>query len=289
MEQSFSSLERYSDEHALNAGIILLSHKTPRTINTVIVLVEGEDDEPIISKFFLPDTVDIKPCFGCGKVLKKLVKERKTEGKDDVIAILDSDFRNMRKAPVPSSYIFYTDYHDLEMTIIVRGSLAGLVHRSMNIPYQKKPLLNGLINRVETELFEYSMMKWYNSNNHLFFTIYDPDLQDKRTHRQPLLAVNLTSCFKPESPKCKHRSFPLPAFNNFCKKNQNPDLHQLTNGHDFLCRWAAIIKHETGVQSNEAIIRENIENLFNASIARKTGLYKRISKWATNHGRVMMA
>lgn len=289
MEQSFCSLERYSDEHALNAGIIVLSHKTPRTINTVIVLVEGDDDKPIISKFFLPDTADVKPCYGCCKVIKELVKERKTENKDDVIAILDSDFRNMRKAPVPNSYIFYTDYHDLEMTIIIKGSLVGLVHRKMKIPYTKKPLLKGLINRVETELYEYSMMKWYNSSQHLSFTIYNPDFQDKRTHGQPLLAVNLTSCFKPESRNCKHRSFPLPAFDNFCKKNPNPNLHQLTNGHDFLCRWAAIIKHETGAQSNEDIIREKIENIFGSGIARNTELYKGISKWATNHGRVMMA
>lgn len=289
MEQ-FYSLEEYSKSNNLDDGIITLAHKTQSKINCLIVLIEGVDDRKIYENFFKIDNIDLQPCDGCINVVKRLSEERKAAGKDDVIAILDSDFRKLEKPKKHNSYIFYTDCHDMEMTILCDSALCLAVYKKANKDTKRKNIvdLKKLRKRIEWELYNLSMLKWYNMHKALKFIELEPDLHDIKTLGKQLDLVEMSTHFAP-SKTCIYKSYPIGDFNKFAAANPNPDLDQLTNGHDYLCRWASILKYESSFQISNSDLRKLVEEYYTPTMARRTGLYKRLSKWASNHNREIMA
>lgn len=289
MEQ-FWSLENYSKGHNLDEDIVTLAHKTQSTINCVIVLIEGPDDETIYEKFFVSSKVDLHVCNGCTRVANNLSKKRKAEGKDDVLAIIDSDFRKLENPKKCNSYIFYTDCHDMEMTIFCIPDLYLRIYKEINRLTSRKNNINSkqLKLRIEQELFNLSMLKWFNMHKALKFEEPYPDLHDKATHKKVLDLKAIAAHFKP-SKTCKNKIFPLNEFRKFANSHKYVDLDQLTNGHDYLCRWASIIKYESFYQISNADLRRLVVEKFTADMAKQTKLYSDLSAWATRHVRDIMS
>lgn len=287
MEESFSSLERLSKVRYYDVGIIYLRHKTPERINKVIVLTEGSDDKAIYNKFFSNDYVDIQPCIGCRQVVKELYKQRKTDGKDDVIAILDSDFRNLNKSRRKNSYIFYSDCHDMEITILAKTDIMKTLLWSLHINF-KGIKSNSLFKKIEEELFVLSMSKWFNIRGHYNFKISNLGLQPKSTINRKLAIADLLPGIKPGK-TCKYTAFPVAKFESFINNSPKPDLDQITNGHDFLARLAVELKYNYSHQSCEDTLRAKINELFTSNMAHNTDLYTDIKKWADRRSLKLMA
>jgi hypothetical protein len=104
-------------EEYLTPDRIANSIMQDETFNGLYVLVEGNKDYKLFSKFFDLTQNRIKQTFGCNKLLQvfEILKQRGFERK---IGIIDRDFREITDELIDFENIFITDYHDIEVMII---------------------------------------------------------------------------------------------------------------------------------------------------------------------------
>lgn len=67
----------------------------------------------------------------------------------------------------------------------------------------------------------------------------------------------------------------LDAYNN----HANPNLNQLTNGHDLITRIAGIFRHRFKKQISDKGLRECFSQNFTENEAKRTELFKSLEKW----------
>lgn len=270
----FKSLRETEKGQKRIARSILLAHKVPQTINKFLVLVEGIDDLPIYRKFFDMNKVDIKDCNGCEhvKVVHDTIKQER-EGNKPFLSILDSDFNQLNGNVPFDSNVFYTDYHDSELLISGNKQVRYKVFKDL-LPKVKAIDIR---ERAQKELFYVSFAKWFNVYRHLSFKFEGLDLINCMPNQVISESVAL-QYFKP-SPNGISK-FPFKAFRFFQSKNRNPNLDQLTNGHDLITRMAGILRKKYQLQISDKDLRDRFCKAFENSHAQKTKLYKNIAFWS---------
>lgn len=270
----FKSLRETEKGQKRIARSILLAHKVPQTINKFLVLVEGIDDLPIYRKFFDMNKVDIKDCNGCEhvKVVHDTIKQER-EGNKPFLSILDSDFNQLNGNVPFDSNVFYTDYHDSELLISGNKQVRYKVFKDL-LPKVKAIDIR---ERAQKELFYVSFAKWFNVYRHLSFKFEGLDLINCMPNQVISESVAL-QYFKP-SPNGISK-FPFKAFRIFQSKNRNPNLDQLTNGHDLITRMAGILRKKYQLQISDKDLRDRFCKAFENSHAQKTKLYKNIAYWS---------
>ena len=270
----FKSLRETEKGQKRIARSILLAHKVPQTINKFLVLVEGIDDLPIYRKFFDMNKVDIKDCNGCEhvKVVHDTIKQER-EGNKPFLSILDSDFNQLNGNVPFDSNFFYTDYHDSELLISGNKQVRYKVFKDL-LPKVKAIDIR---ERAQKELFYVSFAKWFNVYRHLSFKFEGLDLINCMPNQVISESVAL-QYFKP-SPNGISK-FPFKAFRIFQSKNRNPNLDQLTNGHDLITRMAGILRKKYQLQISDKDLRDRFCKAFENSHAQKTKLYKNIAYWS---------
>lgn len=270
----FKSLRETEKGQKRIARSILLAHKVPQTINKFLVLVEGIDDLPIYRKFFDMNKVDIKDCNGCEhvKVVHDTIKQER-EGNKPFLSILDGDFNQLNGNVPFDSNVFYTDYHDSELLISGNKQVRYKVFKDL-LPKVKAIDIR---ERAQKELFYVSFAKWFNVYRHLSFKFEGLDLINCMPNQVISESVAL-QYFKP-SPNGISK-FPFKAFRIFQSKNRNPNLDQLTNGHDLITRMAGILRKKYQLQISDKNLRDRFCKAFENSHAQKTKLYKNIASWS---------
>lgn len=270
----FKSLRETEKGQKRIARSILLAHKVPQTINKFLVLVEGIDDLPIYRKFFDMNKVDIKDCNGCEhvKVVHDTIKQER-EGNKPFLSILDSDFNQLNGNVPFDSNVFYTDYHDSELLISGNKQVRYKVFKDL-LPKVKAIDIR---ERAQKELFYVSFAKWFNVYRHLSFKFEGLDLINCMPNQVISESVAL-QYFKP-SPNGISK-FPFKAFRIFQSKNRNPNLDQLTNGHDLITRMAGILRKKYQLQISDKDLRDRFCKAFENLHAQKTKLYKNIASWS---------
>lgn len=270
----FKSLRETEKGQKRIARSILLAHKVPQTINKFLVLVEGIDDLPIYRKFFDMNKVDIKDCNGCEhvKVVHDTIKQER-EGNKPFLSILDSDFNQLNGNVPFDSNVFYTDYHDSELLISGNKQVRYKVFKDL-LPKVKAIDIR---ERAQKELFYVSFAKWFNVYRHMSFKFEGLDLINCMPNQVISESVAL-QYFKP-SPNGISK-FPFKAFRIFQSKNRNPNLDQLTNGHDLITRMAGILRKKYQLQISDKDLRDRFCKAFENSHAQKTKLYKNIASWS---------
>ena len=107
--------------NSLNANytinLIRQTFNSPSGQDKIWILVEGEDDCKIYSKFFQEKKCKIEQVHGGVAQLETAI-EQLQKYKDRVIGIRDADFCNITNNYNAFANLFYTDYHDIEMMMI---------------------------------------------------------------------------------------------------------------------------------------------------------------------------
>ena len=96
---------------------IRLSLNTPKGSQTIWVLVEGEDDCKIYPKFFEASQSKVEYINGGKEKLRTAIKVLSQET-NQVIGIQDADFLHLEGMANTAIPLFYTDCHDIEMTML---------------------------------------------------------------------------------------------------------------------------------------------------------------------------
>ena len=270
----FKSLRETEKGQKRIARSILLAHKIPQTINKFLVLVERINDLPIYRKFFDMNKVDIKDCNGCEhvKVVHDTIKQER-EGNKPFLSILDSDFNQLNGNVPFDSNVFYTDYHDSELLISGNKQVRYKVFKDL-LPKVKAIDIR---ERAQKELFYVSFAKWFNVYRHLSFKFEGLDLINCMPNQVISESIAL-QYFKPSSKGIS--KFPSKAFRNFQSRNRNPNLDQLTNGHDLITRMAGILRKKYQLQISDKDLRDRFCKTFGNLHAQKTKLYKNIASWS---------
>ena len=276
--EPFKSLKTIVEESGLVAREAILAHKaSKRTIKKLIVLIEGADDKPVYSVFLDEEKVDFKDCNGCLNV-EKQHDTLKAELGSRFITILDSDFRRLEGVPIHDDNLFYTDYHDSEMQML---SILDVM-RTAFLKIVNKKLREDIVLLAENELYNLSMLKWYNMKRNLRYRFENMDIVNLSNGNE--LSINTTIQYITPTRKSP-KSFPMHKFDNFLIQNNiradKLRLHQLTNGHDMIARLSGIMKYKYKCQVCESKLRNTICQSFTLKYAKKTQLYAEIKKWCT--------
>ena len=277
--EKFKSLRTITQESNLIAREVILAHKADKeTIKKVLVLIEGTDDKSVYSVFLDVDKVDFKDCNGCLNVEKQHDTLKKEHG-SVFISILDSDFKRMDTMPDHDENLFYTDYHDSEMQMLCHRKVQEKTIKKITY----KRVYEDVILMAEMELYNVSMLKWYNSRRNLRYRFEDMDLVNLYNGSE--LSVNIALQYITPTKKSP-KMFPMQPFNKFLIQNDiRTDfemLHQLTNGHDIISRLSGILKYKYKCQVSEADLRDTICKSFTLENARKSQLYNDLKNWCSS-------
>lgn len=272
--ENYKSLKESALDKKHIARSIILSHKTPEKVGKVIVLVEGKDDICLYEKFFKDDTVDIHDCHGCDIVESvHNTFEQETSNKK-FVSIFDSDFKRINERLKNRNNIFYTDVHDSEMLMVCMPG----VMKATTMKISPRCNYVDLKNRIELELQNVSLLKWYNMTRHLSYTFEGLDLAHL-SYGSQISESSAIQYFVPtiNSP----RKFPINAFHKFIKSSSRPiELDQITNGHDFITRWASIIKRELHQQKSDDELRAILCDFVGVKHIKTTMVYNELLKWS---------
>ena len=139
---------------------IRLSLRSDVGSKIVWILVEGEDDCKIYPKFFDETKASIEFVNG-GKEQLTIALNILTKETKQVIGIQDADFLHIdKKYPVVTN-LFYTDYHDIEMTMLKED----VVLRNLLTEYTLQGILSEIQDNILSELLFVSYIRYYNEVN----------------------------------------------------------------------------------------------------------------------------
>jgi hypothetical protein len=241
------------------------------------ILVEGEDDCRIYPKFFDERKTKVEFVNG-GKGQLVIALNTLTQETDQVIGIQDADFLHLERSYPAVENLFYTDYHDIEITMLnfedVRYNLLteyGLQDKSAEI-WQN----------VLNEASHVAYVRWYNDKNRckIIFsglglgTFVGLENAKVRLKNEELLCeLNTRSSNKTET-------LTLANMDSFKAENQTTDLLNLCNGHDVTALIALIV----GGQVSHREFCRHLRLSFHAYHFANTKLYAKIYAWQNESG-----
>lgn len=274
--EPFKSLRATFEGTNLAAREAILAHKADKkTIKKLVVLIEGTDDKPVYSVFLDEEKVDFRDCNGCLNV-EKQHNTLRDELKAKFISILDSDFKRLGTMPRHDDNLFYTDYHDSEMQMLSNPNVMKTVFKKIT----NKQLYEDIVLLAEKELYNLSMLKWYNIKRNLRYRFENMDIVNMFIGSE--LSVNTVLQYITHTGKSP-KNFPKHSFDEFLIKNSlkadKSRLHHLTNGHDLVFRLSGIMKYKYSHQISGCKLRNTICQSFTHGLAKKSQLYQDIKKW----------
>ena len=253
------------------ANDIRLSLNTPSGSKIVWVLVEGEDDGKIYPKFFDASKAKVEYVNGKTSLIEAL--ERLTQETKQVVGIADADFLHLNKLYPRVKNLFYTDYHDIEMTMLSFED----VRNNLLTEYELRDKQQTIWQNVLEEASYIGYIRWYNdiNDNKINFRGVGygeiADLVDEKLKLQkPLLLATLNQ----RSPN-KERILTDETVNTFIETNSTDDSMNLCSGHDVAAFLSLIIGSRTTPKGVETALRFS----FNIQHFSKTKLYKQLQEW----------
>lgn len=252
------------------ANDIRLSLNTPSGSKIVWVLVEGEDDGKIYPKFFDASKAKVEYVNGKTSLIEAL--EILTQETKQVVGIADADFLHLNKLYPRVKNLFYTDYHDIEMTMLSFEE----VRNNLLTEYQLQDKQQIIWQNVLEEASYIGYIRWYNdiNDNKINFSGIEygkiADLVDEKLKLQkPLLLDELNQ----RSPN-KERILTDETVNTFIETSPTDDSMNLCSGHDVAAFLSLIIGSRTTPKGVETALRFS----FNIQHFSKTKLYKQLQE-----------
>ena len=256
---------------------IRLSLNSETGSKIVWILVEGEDDCRIYPKFFNKNSARVEFVNG-GKSQLTIALTTLTVDTKQVIGIQDADFLHLEENYPTVTNLFYTDYHDIEMTMLSFDAVLTNLFTEYRITSSSTVWQNIL---EESSYIAY--IRWYNERNHckiLFsgikfggtlsnltdgkITIEKQELQNELNNRSSNKTEELT----------------LKNIQEFITKNKTTDLLNLCNGHDTIALFSLIV----GGQVSFVEFCRHLRLSFSLQEFSQTKLYSQLSDWQTQNG-----
>lgn len=251
----------------------------------VIIVVEGEDDEKALKKFFNMKAVEFTCATSCSIVKDvMIIVSTDKQLKDCVIGIKDADFDHIKKVSHEISNLMVTDTHDIETMMLTPRVCRRICLETINREYQN------LSSQAMSSLKNLSYLRYYNDK--MILNGGNPDkkgINFRGVIIADVASVSVRDVLQHVKAKgnSNKTSFPdLNAMNLFINQNliDNKDLVLFTNGHDLVHAIQYILHSQNQVA--RAYSDKNIATMIRMSYSKeefeKTNLYKDIDNWNNN-------
>lgn len=255
----------------------------------VIIVVEGEDDEKALKKFFNVQAVEFTCATNCSIVKDAmLIVSTDKQLKDCVIGIKDADFDHIKKISYNIANLMITDTHDMETLMLTPKVCECICWETIKEEYPN------LSFDAMTSLKNLSYLRYYNDKIILNGEDSNKDgIRFKKTkihklipNNQPVSVEDVLKHVKLAG-NSEKASFPdLDTMNQFIQENpiDNGDLILFTNGHDLVSAICNILhsKAKKAKDYGKIAIAALIRAHFSKEEFEKTNLYKSIDNWNNN-------
>lgn len=249
----------------------------PNSDGHVFILVEGDTDIRTFRKLFREVTCNVEYVPG-GKIKLEEALEKLAPFSGLLLGIRDKDFLGITGGMRAISNLFYTDCHDMEMTILsLKAVRQAVLYEFTGLSLEKQ---DSFWESLMTLIKPMSIAKLVNitGSHRLNFQFGIFNFVDSSTKSVDIdgfiergIAKGGTQC------QIAFEEFKLEYLN---KTTEDYDLYQLTNGHDLIKVLQLFAQKEfgqTGLQKNT--IEAAIRVAFNLQHFQQTSLYKSLHNW----------
>lgn len=247
----------------------------------VWILVEGEDDCRIYPKFFDETKARVEFVHG-GKGQLTIALTTLTKETKQVIGIQDADFLHLRKVYPTVTNLFYTDYHDIEITMLSFETVRANLFTEYRISNSQTVWQNIL---EESSYIAY--IRWDNdiSGNKILFSgiKFGENLSEIKDGKIKLQKQKLLNELNIRSSN-KTKELSYADIESFIAINKTTDILNLCNGHDIISLLALIV----GGQVSYKELCRHLRLSFTFSLFFKTKLYAQLFDWQTENGYVIL-
>ena len=253
------------------ANDIRLSLNTPRGSKIVWVLVEGEDDGKIYPKFFDASKAKVEYVNGKTSLIEAL--EILTQETKQVVGIADADFLHLNKLYPQVKNLFYTDYHDIEMTMINFEE----VRINLLTEYRMQDKQEAIFKNVLEEASYVGYIRWYNDINDSkinFKGVKYGEMIGLNNGKIHLIKSQLLEKLNERS-KNKKEDLTEKLITEFIEERTTDDSLNLCNGHDTINLFSLLLEGKASTNSFAKELRLSFTN----EHFSKTKLYKQLQEW----------
>lgn len=253
-----------------------LRNNTGRKI--IWILVEGLNDCKVYPKFFEKNKTKVEFVYG-GKGQLNIALTTLANETEQVIGIYDADFLHLEKTYPNTKNLFFTDYHDIEMTMLGFEE----VRNNLSSEYRLSGDLQKIWDNVLNESAFIAYIRWYNEQKHckILFDgikfggnlseITEGKISIKR--QELLIELNNRSANKAEK-------LTFEDIDHFIAQYKTSDFLNLCNGHDTTALFSLLV----GGQVSHTEFCRHLRLSFTIRDFSTTKLYSAIYDWQQKNG-----
>jgi len=262
-------------------GELILDISHPNNNNINFVLVEGTSDIRLFRKIFDTQKCKVENIPGGNPKLEECVLNL-SRINNLVLGIRDTDFIKLNQQIYSKRNMFLTDYHDIEMTMLNQLSvLNALLYEYTSLPKEQHIELKENLMKTLSML---SSLKWLNDKESLGLN-FSSGFLDLFSFTK--FEINFSEYFKriiSKSPEAKIKDETEIREKIVTLLKENPDLMQLTNGHDMLNTFAQYFKESMKTKSlTETLLASSFRMCFTHEHFSETQLHAELCTWSTEH------
>jgi 5S rRNA maturation endonuclease (ribonuclease M5) len=199
---------------------------SPTGSGRVIVLVEGSTDCKIYEKYF--DNRSARLEFAGGKESLEKVLEMLTKETKKIIGIQDADFSHLENKEPEIEGLFFTDYHDIEMTMFKAEGVVKNIFSEYGSIYDMEDIWKNIMENASY----IGYIHWYNEQTNFGYSIdgifFKYDITNPSNEKSKIIEVLNNQS---ENKKQELRSEDI---ENFIEIHKTGDYYNLCNGHDVI-------------------------------------------------------
>jgi hypothetical protein len=264
-----------SYQEKLNELRLDISH--PNSNGISFILLEGDTDIRLFRKLFNLDNCKVENIPGGNKKLEECVQTL-VNIYPLIIGIRDADFIRINESEYLINNMFLTDLHDIEMTMLnFEPILNAIVFEYSNL--DKSQLLAFKFKLLDV-IKHISYLKLLNDRENLELT-FSSGFQDLISFANQKIDLDqYLDRVIAKSPNALIKDKEILKAKIDAIEQQEPDLLQITNGHDLINSFAKYFREE---EKRNGLSGENLEAtlrmLFNIDFFSRTNLYQQLDNW----------
>lgn len=260
-----------------------LSHPHNKKIN--FVFVEGDTDVKLFRKLFDMNKCKVERIPGGNVKVEKCVTDLKSKH-SLILGIRDADFLHIADETYLKPNMFLTDYHDVEMTMLSQQKILN----AMLFEYTELPKTEHIAfrDKIMQAIEKTSYLKWLNDREHL-------ELEFATSLQELFCTADLSFDFatyldrvlaKSSNTQLKDVDVIIKKINKLML--QQPDLLQLTNGHDLVRTLAKYFREINKKRTpTEDTLASGMRLSYDFNCFEDSQLYDDLQKWAKSHSTIL--
>lgn len=257
---------------------IRLSLSSDAGSKIVWILVEGEDDCKIYPKFFDEAKAKVEFVNG-GKGQLTVALTTLTKESPQVIGIQDADFLHLEKTYPVVDNLFFTDCHDIEMTMLSFDE----VKCNLLSEYRRLDDKDSIWENVVQVASYIAYIRWYNEKNNCKIRFSGLGYGDYLTETASCkILLEKNDLLRELNTRSNNKTDELTSENidDFIAIHPTGDLLNLCNGHDVTALFSLIIGNQVSIRE----FRRHLRLSFTMQCFAKTKLFSDIDNWQKEHG-----